>query len=280
MEYRTPHRILQGVPASDGAGVKLTRIIGSPMLEQIDPFLLLDEFKSENRDDYIAGFPPHPHRGFETITYMKQGSFKHQDSVGYEGLLGPGSVQWMTAGRGIIHSEMPAMQDGLLWGFQLWLNLPARLKMIPPHYQDIQAESIPRLENDDYAIVLIAGEFNGTRGAGKSHFPLTYFDVTIKPGGSVEIPSSPNDTACAYVYTGNVAFGSSQSEQPVPAQRFTVLHPGECVRAASDQGGGFLLISAAPINEPIARYGPFVMNTVEELEQAFHDYQNGVLHVI
>jgi redox-sensitive bicupin YhaK (pirin superfamily) len=272
-------KVVTGQPTSDGAGVRLTRVIGTATLDHLDPFLLLDEFKSDRADDYIAGFPDHPHRGFETVTYMLAGSMQHRDHVGNQGDLVAGSVQWMTAGRGIVHSEMPRQQDGLLWGFQLWVNLPAHDKMTAPRYQDIAPERIPEVSlGDGVRARVVAGEAGGARGPveGVATQPL-YLDVRMNPHSRVVLDVAPGHNAFAYVYEGRVALGAaSGAAQGVAAGQLAVLGDGARLSAATgDPAARFLLLAARPLHEPIARYGPFVMNTREEIVQAVQDYQAG-----
>lgn len=278
MQVRRVKQILTGTPAEDGAGVKLSRVLGTARLDYLDPFLLLDEFKSEDAGDYIAGFPSHPHRGFETVTYLKHGRFRHKDSKGNEGLLTPGSVQWMTAGRGIIHSEMPEMSDGLLWGYQLWLNLPSRLKMTEPRYQDIPPERIPEVELAGASVKIIAGEFAQARGPAQAWYPVNYFDVALAPGSSFAHPVPPEMNSFCYLYEGNARFGPAAQSDKVGEGRLIVFDDGETVRGETEkEKAGFLFLAANRIDEPIARAGPFVMNTREELYQAFQDYKAGTL---
>lgn len=269
-------KIVHGMPTSDGDGVKLTRIIGQPELNLFDPFLLLDEFKNDKPADYIGGFPPHPHRGFETVTYMVAGNFTHEDSRGNKGHLGPGSVQWMTAGKGIIHSEMPAQEDGLVWGFQLWLNLPKVKKMIEPAYQDIESKQIPIVETQTAKVKIIAGEFNGTKGAGKSHTPFHYFDVKLKPNQTFQFSVPTDQNTMIYQIQGSSSVGEGSEIKSLNPYDLGLLSSGtEITVKASNQESWFLFLSAQTINEPIARGGPFVMNTRQEIIQAFEDYQNG-----
>jgi redox-sensitive bicupin YhaK (pirin superfamily) len=279
MSERGVAKVVTGQPTSDGAGVRLTRVIGTPALEQLDPFLLLDEFKSDRADDYLAGFPDHPHRGFETVTYMLAGAMEHRDHAGNRGELVPGSVQWMTAGRGIVHSEMPRQRDGLLWGFQLWVNLPARDKMIAPRYQDIAPDAIPEVKlAEGVTARVIAGAAGGAAGpvTGIATAPL-YLDVRMAPGAAVELPLAAGHTAFAYVYEGRVTLGAGG--QDVGAGQLATLTDGESLRAltAPAAGARFLLLAARPLREPISRYGPFVMNTREEIVQAVDDYRSGRL---
>ena len=266
-------RTLEGMDASDGAGVRLKRYIARPGLEDIYPFLLLDEFRTERADDYIAGFPPHPHRGFETVTYMIHGRMRHRDSTGMEGLLTPGAVQWMTAGCGIIHSEMPEMESGLMWGYQLWVNLPSRLKMHPPRYQDIEPQRIPLLQDMHTKVRVIAGTHAGTTGAANTLTEVTYLDVNLMPEGSF-MRSEPDGHTCFLM----VLDGEVEDEEGRRAHRgelAIVGGSGNLTIAPVKEDARFLYIAGAPLQEPIARRGPFVMNTTEELRQAFDDYQHG-----
>jgi len=280
MTIRTIGRILDGIPTQDGAGVKLSRLLGTPRLKSLDPFLLLDEFKSDNTNDFIAGFPEHPHRGFETVTYLKRGKFHHRDSSGNQGLLTAGSVQWMTAGKGIIHSEMPEVSEGSLWGYQLWINLPSRLKMIEPQYQDIPSERIPRIETQGAQVAVISGEFDGSRGPAQPHFPVIYLDVELSAQSNFA-HSVPAEMNCfCYLYDGSIMPAAHGPDRATVvdsgAGRLIVLQEGESVllRTASAKAG-FLLIAGRRIGEPVARAGPFVMNTREELYRAFDDYRSG-----
>ena len=280
MSERRVVKIVTGQPTSDGAGVRLRRVIGTQDLDQLDPFLLLDEFKSDRPDDYLAGFPDHPHRGFETVTYMLAGSMRHQDHVGNRGELIAGSVQWMTAGRGIIHSEMPQQKDGLMWGFQLWVNLPARDKMTAPRYQDVPTEKVPTVALADGASArVLVGEASGVSGPvnGVATQPL-YLDVTMAPRGRLSHGLPTGHSAFAYVYDGRARFGPLEDSTEVAAGQLAVLGDGELVNVATGDGTArFLLLAARPLREPIARYGPFVMNTREEILQAVQDYQRGTL---
>ena len=273
MSFRTIEMVIPGILTSDGAGVNLRRIIGSPQLNMLDPFLLLDEFGSNNPEDYIAGFPPHPHRGFETITYMLNGKFHHQDSTGNEGHLTDGSVQWMTAGRGVIHSEMPEQTEGLVRGFQLWLNLPKDKKMIPPAYKDIPAENIPRVDFPGGTAKVIAGEFMGATGPGQPHTGMFYYDIELQSEKELSIPVIDGWNAFLYVYEGTILI-----DQTVKKDQLAVLgKAGDCQIKAADQGAQFIVAAGKPLNEPVSRGGPFVMNTRSEIIQAFTDYQTGVL---
>jgi hypothetical protein len=303
MRTRKAVKIVRAQQATEGAGVRIRRSLGTHALDYHDPFLLLDEFKSEEGSDYVAGFPDHPHRGFETVTYMLAGSMRHEDHKGNRGELGPGSVQWMTAGRGIIHSEMPLQDEGLMWGFQLWVNLPAKSKMTEPRYQDIPASAIPEVRTEEGVLIrVIAGEAGGVlnpsaarakriaerepRGWGPAALisvrgpvegietsPL-YLDLRIPAGKSYEHPLPPEHNALAYVYEGKGEVGG----EPIEASELAVFsrEGEEGVRlVASERPMRTLLLAATPLGEPLARYGPFVMNTREEIEQAFDDYRRG-----
>jgi len=268
-------KIIEGIDTSDGAGVKLRRIIGGPDLNMLDPFLLFDEFGSENPDDYIAGFPPHPHRGFETITYMLNGKFRHKDSAGNEGLLTDGSVQWMTAGRGVIHSEMPEKTDGLVRGFQLWLNLPKKLKMIDPSYNDIPSQNIPEVNIDGGKVRIISGTYKGIEGPGLPHTGMSYFDVILNPSKGIEISLDNFWNTFIYVYSGEAII----ENETIQKGQLAVLSEKGLLNFTSNKKSILkcIVISGEPLNEPVARGGPFVMNTKEEVLKAFNDYQQGVL---
>jgi redox-sensitive bicupin YhaK (pirin superfamily) len=273
-------RVIKGMPASDGAGVKLTRVIGQPALAMLDPFLLLDAFRSEKPDDYLAGFPPHPHRGFETVTYLLDGRMRHRDNAGHEGVIEPGGIQWMTAGKGIVHSEMPEQENGLLEGFQLWVNLPARHKMDPPAYQEYPASQIPLETRDRGAAVrVIAGTTSGgTRGPVIQ--PLTdplYLDVRLTAGGEFVESTPRGHNAFVYVINGPVVAtdtdgNSVQLERDVLG---ILAHGDAVILQASDTDTRFLVVAGKPLNEPVARGGPFVMNTHAEIQQAYQDYEQG-----
>jgi len=275
---REVERIVAGQPTRDGAGVKLTRVLTQDLQQRLDPFLMLDAFGTDSPDDYIGGFPSHPHRGFETVTYMIDGRMRHRDSAGHEGLLSNGGVQWMTAGRGVIHSEMPEQQDGRMEGFQLWLNLPAADKMRPAWYRDIPSGEIPELKQPGATVRVIAGESHGVRGAMRRERtePLL-LDLHLEPGAAFEQPLPATHNAFVYVYRGALSIGARQ----VDTQRMALLAntPGSegVVLRALDAPTRALLIAGAPLREPIAQYGPFVMNTRDELMQAVHDYQSGRL---
>ena len=271
---RAVERLVAGMATSDGAGVKLTRVLTTPLQRRLDPFLMLDAFGTENPDDYIGGFPDHPHRGFETVTYMIAGRMRHRDSAGNEGLLANGGVQWMTAGRGVIHSELPEQEDGSMEGFQLWLNLPAAEKMREPWYRDIPNEEVPQFTRNGATVRVIAGRSHGVEGAVQREAtqPL-YLDLHLEPGASFEqaLPAAHN--AFVYVYRGAVNIEGTD----VPVQRMAILaNRGDGVTlTAGPDGARALLIAGRPLNEPIVQYGPFVMNSNEEIFQAVQDYQNG-----
>jgi quercetin 2,3-dioxygenase len=275
---RAVTRVMPGMPASDGAGVRLTRVIGQPGLSELDPFLLLDEFRSDNPGDYIAGFPEHPHRGFETVTYLIAGRVRHEDNKGHKGLLTAGSVQWMTAGRGIVHSEMPEQEQGLLQGFQLWVNLPRQSKMTAPRYQEYEPGDIPeaRLENGAHARV-IAGQFSRRQGPidAAATEPI-YLDLSLPPGREVQVPIPWGHAGFAYIFEGAVRVGAGGTA--VPSGSLAVLSDGGSLALRADGSAARLLVVAGkPLGEPVARYGPFVMNTQTEIQQAIRDFQAGLL---
>ncbi|MDX9874553.1 MAG: pirin family protein [Spongiibacteraceae bacterium] len=280
MQTRHVKQQLGGRPTADGAGVRLTRVINPQ--RPLDPFLMLDQFDSDRADDYIAGFPAHPHRGFETVTYIIDGHMLHEDHLGNRGDLKSGGVQWMTAGRGIIHSEMPQQVDGRLRGFQLWLNLPAAEKMKPANYRDIAAEEIPEVSLPGARVKVIAGAFRhgiGADGQVTAGPPIDsptdplYLDVQVDPGGELAVPVDPTYTALVYVFEGSLLVGS----EPVATGRLAILDAGDTITLGSEAGGRALVLAARPLREPIVQYGPFVMNTVEEVEQALRDYRDGTL---
>jgi hypothetical protein len=273
-------RTLRGRPTSDGAGVRLTRVIGTPDLDALDPFLLLDEFGTERPEDYIAGFPDHPHRGFETVTYMLEGRMRHRDNQGNEGVLVPGAVQWMTAGRGIVHSEMPEQQEGRVRGFQLWVNLPAWDKMTTPRYQEFGPGEIPEATPaDGVRLRVIAGEAAGVRGPIEQ--PATapiYLDLGLHAGARLVQPVPEGHNAFAYVFEGAARVGEGLDAATLSAGELAVLGPGGPVIVEGREADArLILVAGRPLNEPVARYGPFVMNTREELAQAFADFQAGRL---
>ena len=272
--------IIKPQTVTEGAGVRLKRSIATATLDHLDPFLLFDHFGSDNPDDYIKGFPIHPHRGIETVTYMINGHVNHKDSIGNSGSIGSGDIQWMTAGGGIMHEEMPQPAQGEMVGFQLWVNLPARLKMTKPRYQDIISNQIPEVTREDgVKIRVIAGEVDGVRGAISEIFAdPAYLDVSIPAKGSFSHPVEKEHTAFAYVFEGRGFFGSDENAQQssVSQPGLVVFDEGDYIQAgAANEPVRFLLISGKPLNEPIARYGPFVMNTQEEIQQALKDLKNG-----
>ena len=280
MDRRHVSRVIRGMPATDGAGVELTRVIGQPALPMLDPFLMLDAFRSDRPGDYIAGFPPHPHRGFETVSYLLAGRMRHEDNAGHAGVIEPGGVQWMTAGRGIVHSEMPEQEAGLLEGFQLWVNLPATHKMDPPAYQEHSADTIPEERRDKGArIRVIAGETSlGTHGPIDQ--PLTeplYLDVVLPAGQTLQESLPAHHNAFVYVIDGDVKGEDADGGQlSLRRDELGVLSHGESVSlGAGERDARFLLIAGRPLNEPVARGGPFVMNTKAEIRQAFDDYESG-----
>ena len=278
MTARTLHRVIPSIPTSDGAGVKLRRSLGSSQTLRHDPFLMLDEFYSDDPNDYLAGFPSHPHRGFETVTYMLDGHMQHKDSGGNTGDLGPGDVQWMSAARGIVHSEMPQQSEGRMRGFQLWLNLPAKEKMKPAAYRDIAAKEIPVVSpSNGVSVKVIAGKFQDTFGPihGTSTDPY-YLDVVLPPKASVEVRLPKGHNAFLYQYEGSSFIGPKK--EALANRTAALLSDGDAVRIeAGDEGARVLALAGKPIREPVVQYGPFVMNTREEIDQAISDYQSGVL---
>jgi redox-sensitive bicupin YhaK (pirin superfamily) len=264
-----------GMPATDGDGVKMTRVIGSRELNMLDPFLLLDAFESDQPQDYIGGFPNHPHRGFETVTYLLAGRMRHKDNAGNEGVIEPGGVQWMTAGRGIVHSEMPEQENGLLMGFQLWVNLPARAKMSKPGYQEYPPSETPlEIRENGTQIRVIAGTTSeGTTGVVRNEFVHpTYLDVSLPPGQSFAQPVDETDNSFLFVIDGELEVGGQGAS--LGRRMLGILGEGRNVEVSSSSGARFLLVSAQPLKEPVARGGPFVMNTKEEIMQAFDDYKH------
>jgi len=284
MSTRTLGQIIESVPASEGAGVKLRRSLGGAHGLRVDPFLLLDEFSSENPGDYVAGFPAHPHRGFETVTYLLDGHMLHEDHLGHRGDLKTGGVQWMTAGRGIIHSEMPQQDNGRLRGFQLWINLPAREKMKAATYRDLQANEIPvvALPGGGTAKV-IAGtiESEGRTTAGPIRGGITdpiYLDISLPAGGRFSYPIDSEYSAFLYPYVGSLDVGANGATHGLGAHSAGVLTPGDRIDVtAGKEGARFLVLAGRPLREPVVQYGPFVMNTREEIEQAVRDFQSGAL---
>ncbi len=280
MRTRSLTAIIPSIPVSDGAGVKLRRSLGHS--QRLDPFLMLDEFASDNPDDYIAGFPPHPHRGFETVTYMLAGDFEHRDHLGHTGHLRGGGAQWMTAGRGIIHSEMPLQESGRLHGFQFWINLPAAEKMKPAGYRDIQPEEIPEVTIPGGSVKVVAGTLDSVGGTpvpgpiqGLSTAPL-FLDVRLAAGEAFAQAVEDGHTAFLYPYAGSLQVGDDA--RTLQARQAGVLSGGERIAVtAGPEGASFLLLAARPLGEPVVQYGPFVMNTREEIEQALADYRDGTL---
>jgi redox-sensitive bicupin YhaK (pirin superfamily) len=274
MANRTIVRRVRGMDTSDGAGVKLKRVIGQPALDMLDPFLMLDEFRSDQPGDYIEGFPNHPHRGFETVTYMLAGRMQHGDNKGNHGDLAPGSVQWMTAGSGLIHSEMPQQEEGLMWGFQLWVNLPAADKMVAPRYQDIPPADIPVVyPAEGVTVRVVAGELAGAQGPvnGIATDPV-YLDIALEAGARLDLPVQEGHSAFAYVFDGtsmNVA-GSSLARSEL-----AVLSAGDTVSFVAEGAGRVLFVAGRPLKEPVARYGPFVMNTPAQIHEAIADFRAG-----
>lgn len=270
-------RIVRGRPTSDGAGVKLTRVIGQPGLDMLDPFLMLDEFRSDSASDYIGGFPEHPHRGFETVTYMLAGRMRHGDNQGNSGLLTPGSVQWMTAGRGILHSEMPEQENGLMWGFQLWVNLPASDKMTKPRYQDIAPEMIPEVALEKGVKVrVIAGDLGDTHGPvqGIATEPV-YLDVHLDANATAELTLPRGHNGFVYVYEGQALVGGGVNENLVRGD-LGVLSSGTTVKvSARNAPAKMIIVAGKPLNEPVAKYGPFVMNNQQQIVQAVEDFRAG-----
>jgi hypothetical protein len=275
---RSIERLVQGVATSDGAGVSLTRVLTGKLQRRLDPFLMLDAFGSNDPDEYIAGFPDHPHRGFETITYMLSGRMRHRDSAGHEGLLENGGMQWMTAGRGAIHSEMPEQEDGLMEGFQLWLNLPASNKMAAPWYKDFSSAEIPQYTTAEGVTVrVLAGESNGVAGAmTREVTEPVYLDIHLPAGTHLSTVLPATHNAFIYVYRGAVKVGDASVE----SQRMGILSNAadvDGVTIFASEDARLILVAGKPLNEPIVQYGPFVMNTQEEIHQALDDYRNGRL---
>lgn len=270
-------KIVPGLPTSDGGGVSLLRIIGTPMLDYIDPFLMLDEFRNDDPDAYLAGFPDHPHRGFETVSYMKQGRMRHRDSRGNEGVIHDGGVQWMTAGSGLIHSEMPEQTQGTLWGYQLWVNLPAKHKMTTPRYQDIQSEAIPEFKENGLHIRILAGDYRpaggvSVSGASQTIWPVGYMDVMAAAGQDFDHEIDAGHNALVFAYEGRIEIAGQQLEK---GQLAVLDKSGRLQVKAGPAGAGFLVMTGQPIGEPVAKMGPFVMNTQEELRQAVMDFRAG-----
>ena len=268
-------KILEPVPATDGAGVKLKRAIGTPELDYLDPFLMLDEFGSDNAEDYIAGFPPHPHRGIETVTYMLKGEFEHQDSTGAKGNMASGDVQWMKTGRGIIHSEMPAMSEGKLQGFQLWINMPAELKKNKPEYIYIDSKQMQTYKDIDKKITIIAGKFKDVEGpVSKHNVEPIYFDIELKEGKEFNFELSSTHNSFIYLVEGSIKIGD-QAHASIQNSKLIILNKENNLKVLGLKNSKFLLISGKPIGEPIVRGGPFVMNTQAEIKEAIQDFHNG-----
>ena len=267
-------KIIEPIQTFDGAGVKLKRSIGTPLINYLDPFLMLDEFGSENKDDYIGGFPPHPHRGIETVTYMLNGEFEHKDSTGAKGKMSSGDVQWMKTGGGIIHSEMPAMSEGKLHGFQLWVNMPAKLKMSKPEYIYINSKQMKVFKDSEKKLKIIAGKFNDVEGPVKGHnIEPIYFDVELEKDKIFNFNLSSTHNSFVYLIKGEIKIGDNHHDK-VNSSNLIILTKGEKLKLKGITKSKFLLISGKPIGEPIARGGPFVMNTKEEILQAIQDYNN------
>lgn len=277
-DYARIARTVRGQAASDGAGVKLTRVIGGQILPDLDPFLLLDEFGTDRAEDYIAGFPEHPHRGFETVTYMLDGRMRHKDNHGNEGLLVPGSVQWMTAGRGLVHSEMPEQQEGRMRGFQLWVNLPAKDKMTDPRYQEFAPAQIPVVDPaEGVTVKVIAGTVDGVRGPidQPATAPL-YLDIALAPDAEWQYTLPSGHNAFAYVFEGDAALGDGDEARALSTHELGLLGGGDTLKLkAGADGARLILVAGKPLREPVARHGPFVMNTRQEIMQAFVDFQEG-----
>ena len=272
---RTVEKLVQGIQTSDGAGVRLTRVLTQNLQKRLDPFLMLDAFRNENPDDYIGGFPDHPHRGFETVTYMLAGRMRHRDSAGNEGLLGPGGAQWMTAGSGLIHSELPEQEAGLMEGFQLWINLPARNKMSAASYRDISAEAIPEFRTvEGVKVRVIAGMSHGVAGAVQrpDTEPL-YLDIDMPAGTRFSQPVDPGFNSFIYTYRGVVSVAGTD----VPDRHMAILsnNGATLVDVEASEDVRLILVAGQPLNETIAQYGPFVMNTAEEIQQTLRDYKDG-----
>jgi|TARA_B000000475_G_scaffold271888_1_gene270977 redox-sensitive bicupin YhaK (pirin superfamily) len=275
MDLTSVKKIMEPMPATDGAGVKLKRAIGTPELDYLDPFLMLDEFGSDNAEDYIAGFPPHPHRGIETVTYMLKGEFEHQDSTGAKGNMKSGDVQWMKTGRGIIHSEMPAMSEGKLQGFQLWINMPAELKKNKPEYIYIDSKQMQTYKDIDKKITIIAGKFKDVEGpVSKHNVEPIYFDIELKEGKEFNFELSSTHNSFIYLVEGSIKIGD-QAHASIQNSKLIILNKENNLKVLGLKNSKFLLISGKPIGEPIVRGGPFVMNTQAEIKEAIQDFHNG-----
>ncbi len=270
-------RLIPGMETSDGDGVRLTRMIGTPQADMIDPFLMLDRFDNDDPGAYIGGFPDHPHRGFETVTIMLDGRLRHRDSTGGEGIIGPGDVQWMTAGRGIVHSEMPEQIAGRMRGFQLWVNLPKTKKMSAPGYQDITADSIPVVDGDGVTVRVIAGTYEGIKGPAVAQTAIRLLRIDVEPGAKLTLERPDGHHAFFCIYEGDVTAPDDLGrDRKAEAASLAILHgDGEVTLTAGSKGAALFYGEGEPINEPVARYGPFVMNNQAELVQAVQDYQQG-----
>ena len=275
MKKRMVKQVIPATPVSEGAGVTVHRTIGTPVLRHLDPFLMMDHFCSDNPDEYIAGFPDHPHRGFNTFTYMLEGHMLHKDSMGNQGDLRAGGVQWMKAASGVIHSEMPQQTQGMMRGFQLWINLPASEKMSEPAYQEYSAELIPVVETDAYSMKIPVGEFEGQCGPVDDPYThVQYLDISLKAGKSFQKELDSSLHGFVYVFEGGARIGNTN----IPQSSFAVLETGDSIEiTAESHGARFLLVAGRPLNEPIVQYGPFVMNSQEEIQQAFVDFREGKL---
>lgn len=275
MKDRQIIKKVKGIATSDGAGVSLTRIIGQPSLPRLDPFLMLDFFGSDKPNEYLAGFPAHPHRGFQTVTYMLDGKMRHKDSVGNEGVIEAGGIQWMNAGKGIIHEEMPEQEDGLLRGFQLWVNLPSGEKMSAPNYQDIKPQDVTVIEKDNMTVRVLAGGYEGHVGPVKTDAVDSIFlDVHLSmSGASFSQEIAIDNTLFIYVYEGSVYSG----DETIESGELSVYSEGESFTVTANNTSRFIVVSGKPLNEPVVQYGPFVMNSEQEIMQAIKDYQSGVL---
>ncbi|MAD54332.1 MULTISPECIES: pirin family protein [unclassified Idiomarina] len=266
---------VKGIAAQDGAGVKLSRIINQPTFKHQDPFLMLDEFRSDDPDDYIAGFPPHPHRGFCTLTYMLAGQMAHEDSVGNQGLVGAGGVQWMKAARGIIHAEMPKQTDGLMWGFQLWINLPAKYKMDEPEWFDYKTDTIPEVELQNGILRLIAGNYDDKQGpVSLPEQRLFIADLRLNEKAREQLALAQHTTQLMYVYQGALLLDGERVER---GELAVLDRQAATLDVTADQDSGAMILMGDALGESISQYGPFVMNTPEEIEQAIRDYQQGKL---
>ncbi|MDT0629790.1 pirin family protein [Alteromonas sp. W364] len=268
-------QIVQGMAASDGAGVKLKRVLGQPALKRLDPFLMLDEFGSEDAQDYIAGFPQHPHRGFQTVTYMLTGKMGHKDSVGNEGIIEDGGLQWMNAGKGIIHEEMPMQTEGRMRGFQLWVNLPASEKMSAPGYHDIPSKQVPELKIGKASTVrVLAGEYEGQQGAVSTQaVKPQFFDLHFVGTEEVTLPTKASHNGFVYVYEGDIEISGKRLSKG----QLGVIDFADTLTIQTSDDARAILVSGEPIGEPVVQYGPFVMNSQEEINQALRDYQQGIL---